>query len=85
MDYFMINFAVINLKSLTKNLIKIIFLLAFAFGIINIGENFSFKINKFDYVKILKSNLTLKEVDTINSRKCFGTNYKCRTSYYFYK
>ena len=35
----MVNFAVINLKKFIKNLIKVIFVLAFAFGIMNIRTN----------------------------------------------
>lgn len=35
----MINFAVINLKSFMKNLIKVVFVLAFAFGMMNVRRD----------------------------------------------
>ena len=66
----MINFAVINLKKLIKNLIKISFIFAFAFGIINIREIISFK---FDYFGILKDSFGFEEKQEKPSEDFFQT------------
>lgn len=57
----MINFAVINLKNLFKNLIKISFVIAFTFGVMNITEIFSSTFKKFDYLEALKNSFKLEK------------------------
>ena len=56
----MISFAVINLKKIIKNLIKISFIIAFAFGIMNLENVFS-NFKKFNYLDVLKNNLCFEE------------------------
>lgn len=56
----MINFAVINLKSTIKNFVKIIIVLLFVIGIINISDLIKGYNTKFDFVNLVKSNINLK-------------------------
>ena len=52
----MINFAVINLKTIIKSIIKLIILILLIIGIMNIGDLF-FKNPKLNYIDIVKDNL----------------------------
>lgn len=64
----MINFAVINLKNLIINLIKIIILISLVFGIMNIGDLIVKNTKKINYVDIIKDNIsfTLENTDSNN-------------------
>lgn len=57
----MINFAVINLKTLIKNLLKLGFIIAFAIGVMNIFEIISFNFKNFNYFEVLKKSLSFEE------------------------
>ena len=66
----MINFAVINLKNLFKNLIKISFVIALVVGIMNITEIFSASFKKINYFETLKNSLKLEKKEE-SSEKFF--------------
>lgn len=57
----MINFAVINLKNLLKNSIKVVFIFAFVFGIMNINDIISSNLKRFNYLSVLKNNISFEE------------------------
>lgn len=54
----MINFAVINLKSTIKNFIKIIIVLLFVIGIINVSDLLKGCSIKLDFVYLVKNNIS---------------------------
>ena len=58
----MINFAVINLKNIIKNFIKLGIIITLAIGIMNIGDLVVQKCKKFSYVQILKNNLDFSKL-----------------------
>lgn len=57
----MINFAVINLKTLIKNVLKLGFIIAFVIGVMNIFEIISFNFKNFNYFEVLKKSLSFEE------------------------
>lgn len=57
----MINFAVINLKNLLKNSIKVVFIFAFVFGVMNINDIISSNLKRFNYLSVLKNNISFEE------------------------
>ncbi len=62
----MINFAVINLKGILKNLIKVIFLVLLILGTMNIGDLIVKSAKNFSYVDIIKNNICLQSKEDDN-------------------
>lgn len=56
----MINFAVINFKTIVKNIIKAIILIILIIGIMNIGDLITSSTKKFSYVDIVKNNINIQ-------------------------
>lgn len=56
----MINFVVINLKSLVKNSVKVLFIFAFIIGIMNFGKVFSSTSKNFNYFKVLEKTINFQ-------------------------
>ncbi len=56
----MINFAVINLKGVLKNIIKVVIIFFLMIGIMNIGDLVIKNVKKFSYVNIIKKNISLE-------------------------
>jgi len=55
----MINFAVINLKNLIKNFIKLTFVICLAIGVMNIGDILIQKSKAINYADLLKNNFSI--------------------------
>lgn len=60
----MINIAVINFKTIAKNFIKFIILIALVFGIMNIGNLIKKRLESFSYVDIVKNNISLESTQS---------------------
>jgi stage II sporulation protein P len=70
----MINFAVINLKNLIKNLLKLTIIILLVIGMMNIYDLLLQKSKKLSYIEILKENLELINIPSTSSNKNVFSN-----------